>query len=316
MTPLLSVCVPVYNGAEFLGATLDSVLAQTFGDYELLISDNGSTDATPAICAAYEARDSRIRTVRFETNQGPLKNFNRLYEMAHGRYLKFTPHDDLFAPSYLEKCIAVLEADASVVACNTQVAIIDERGARIKLSDVKLDADMEEPSRRFYALLNNEKCFDLFSVIRKSALDRMPRPLLASYGHTDGVLLARLGMLGRIRHLPEALYYNRDYKERSGNKYKTYREYTYFLDTTTRGRIVFPRWRMGMEFFKSVRMFPLPTRERRRCYMLVARWYGWYWRSLAWNLLDAAGMVLKGEPFARHHTPLMAEKYDDGILEK
>jgi glycosyltransferase involved in cell wall biosynthesis len=300
-TPLLSVCVPVYNGANYLGTTLESVLAQTFDDYEILISDNGSTDATVAIAAAFAARDERIHIVRFEKNQGPLKNFNRLYELARGRYLKFTPHDDLFDPRYLEKCIAELEADPSVVACNSHVAIIDEKGVQVKLSEVRLDADLPQASSRFYALLNNEKCFDLFSVIRKDALDRMPQPLLAPYGHTDGVLLARLGMLGRIRHLPEALYFNRDYKERSGNKYKTYREYTYFLDPSRRGDIVFPRWRMGIEFFRTVGMFPLEVRERARCYLLVARWYGWYWQSLVWNLLDAAGMVLKGEASGRRH---------------
>jgi glycosyltransferase involved in cell wall biosynthesis len=289
----------VYNGAEFLGATLDSVLAQTFGDYEILISDNGSTDGTPAICEAYAARDARIHTVRFDVNQGPLKNFNRLYELARGRYLKFTPHDDLFDVTYLQKCIAVLERDQSVVACNTLVAMIDEHGTQTKLSDAKLDADMPEPSRRFYALLNNDKCFDLFSVIRKSALDRMPKPLLASYGHTDGVLLARLGMLGRIHHIPEPLYLNRDYKERSGNKYKTYREYTYFLDPAMRGRIVFPRWRMLIEFLRTPGMFPIETGERMRCYWLVCRWCGWYWQSLVWNLVDAAGMVIRGEAFTR-----------------
>jgi hypothetical protein len=179
------------------------------------------------------------------------------------------------------------------------VAIIDEHGTRIRMSDVKLDADMPEPSRRFYSLLGNEKCFDLFSVIRKSALDRMPQPLLASYGHTDGVLLARLGMLGRIHHIPEALYLNRDYKDRSGNKYKTYREYTYFLDPAMKGKVVFPRWRMGVEFFKTPLMFPIGSRERLRCYRAFACWIGWYWQSLAWNLLDAAGMVLKGEAFKR-----------------
>jgi glycosyltransferase involved in cell wall biosynthesis len=299
MTPLLSVCVPVYNGAEFLGETLDSVLGQTFGNYEILISDNGSTDATPEICARYAAQDPRIHTVRFETNQGPLKNFNRLYELARGEYIKFTPHDDLFDPTYLAKCIDVLETDPSVVACNTRVMIIDAEGRRVKMSDDKVDADLAEPSARFYSLLNNEKCFDLFSVIRMEALRKMPSPLLQSYAHTDGVLLARLGLLGRIRHLPEALYLNRDYKERSGNKYKTYREYTYFLDPSKKGTIVFPRWRMAKEFFASVGMFPMSPAERRRCYVLAARWCTWYWQSLAKNVFDAAAMVVRGEPFKK-----------------
>jgi glycosyltransferase involved in cell wall biosynthesis len=295
--PLITIAIPVYNGESYLSAAIECALGQTVQDFELVISDNGSVDRTREIAEAYARRDARICYTRFDVNQGPVKNFNRAFELAHGSYFKFSPHDDLYDPTYIERCIAWLEAHPDCVACNTPFAVIDEGGRMLKLSEVELHADQESVHERYYALLNNTKCYDFFSVIRKSALDLLPQPLLGAYAHADGVLLARLGMIGRIHHLPQALYFNRDHKDRSGNKYKTYREYTYFLDPAQRGRIVFPRWRMAREFFRTAGMFPMSTAERLRCYWLTARWCMWYWTSLAWNLADAAGMILRGEAF-------------------
>jgi len=289
-TPYVSVAIPVYNGENFVAEAIESVLGQTWSDLELVICDNGSTDRTEDICKTFAARDSRVRYYRNDTNIGIVKNFNRALALASpsSKYFKFAPHDDYYDPTFLEQCVAALDEDPTAVLCNARISIVNERRDVVKRNDVELKADMLEPHERFLALLNNSKCFDLFAVIRRSALAKMPAPLLPSYGNSDGVLLARLGLLGRFQYLDEYLYYNRDYKERSGNKYKSYREFTYFIDPAMKGRIIFPRWRMLLEFFRSIYLVPLDSYQRFCCFCHLARWIGWYWKSLAANILIGA----------------------------
>src|SRR5919112_5909956 len=102
--PRVTIGLPVYNGERFLEQALDGLLAQTFTDFELIISDNASTDRTPEICQAYAARDSRIRYVRQPENIGAGPNHNILVPMARGEYFKWASHDDLYDPDLVAKC--------------------------------------------------------------------------------------------------------------------------------------------------------------------------------------------------------------------
>src|SRR4051794_3298661 len=93
--PKLSIGLPVYNGENFLAHAVDSILAQDFRDFELIISDNASTDRTAEICRGYAESDPRVRYVRFETNQGGSRNFCYVFELARGEYFKWAAHDDV-----------------------------------------------------------------------------------------------------------------------------------------------------------------------------------------------------------------------------
>src|SRR5262245_57216615 len=93
--PRVSIGLPVYNGAKYLAEAIDSLLEQTFSDFELIISDNGSTDATPAICEEYAAKDGRIRFLRQEINRGLAWNWNCVLEESRGAYFKWAACDDL-----------------------------------------------------------------------------------------------------------------------------------------------------------------------------------------------------------------------------
>ena len=117
--PRVTIGMPVYNGAALVGAALESILAQTLTDFELIISDNASTDATAEVCRSYAAKDRRIRYYRNEKNLGAAPNFNRVVELATNGvpYFKWAAHDDVIAPTFLEKCARVLDAaPQSVVA--------------------------------------------------------------------------------------------------------------------------------------------------------------------------------------------------------
>jgi glycosyltransferase involved in cell wall biosynthesis len=127
-TPRVSLGMPVYNGEAYLEEALRSLLGQTFEDFELIISDNASTDRTRSICLDYAAHDRRIRFLRNEINVGFCRNQNRVIESSTGEYFLLTHHDDVRAPNYLERTVAVMDADPSIVVCYTKTRDIDERG--------------------------------------------------------------------------------------------------------------------------------------------------------------------------------------------
>lgn len=129
--PAVSVCIPSYLGAAHIAATIESVLAQTFADFELVVVDDDSADETAAIVGRYA--DPRIRFLRNPGKLGAEGNWNRCLELARGRWFKLLPQDDLLAPDCLERQVAVLETTRSVplALAFCARAIIDADGRRI-----------------------------------------------------------------------------------------------------------------------------------------------------------------------------------------
>ena len=116
-TPRLSIGLPVFNGADYLEEALRSILAQTFTDFELVISDNASTDGTEDICRAYAMKDRRVKYHRNPKNIGATQNWYRVFDLSCGEYFASAAHDDLYAADYMEKCISVLDRDPSIIVC-------------------------------------------------------------------------------------------------------------------------------------------------------------------------------------------------------
>lgn len=112
---LVSIGMPVYNGERYIVEALDSLLAQDYENFELIISDNASTDRTQGICLEYTSRDKRIRYYRNETNMGALWNFNRVFELSSGEYFMWASHDDLWRPHFISELVGLLEATPSAV---------------------------------------------------------------------------------------------------------------------------------------------------------------------------------------------------------
>src|SRR5687768_13669514 len=115
MTPKVSIGLPVYNGADFIQACVASLLAQDYGDFEIVISDNASTDRTEEICRDLVAKDNRVRYFRNETNLGACPNYNKVFHHARGEYFKWAAHDDECHPAMIRRCVEVLSASPSSV---------------------------------------------------------------------------------------------------------------------------------------------------------------------------------------------------------
>src|ERR1700753_4471781 len=143
-TPLLSIGLFLYNGGRFLEAALDSILNQTFTDFELIISDNCSTDRSEEICRKYAAQDDRIRYYRADRNMGAEWNLRNVYFKATGKYFKWAAHDDMIQPDFLRLCIDALEADDSVVVAHTYTRVIDEHGQFVENYDWPLNTESHD----------------------------------------------------------------------------------------------------------------------------------------------------------------------------
>lgn len=204
--PLVSVGLPVYNGERLLRLALESILTQDYKNFELIISDNASTDTTADICRQYMAKDSRIRYVRNDVNLGAAKNFNRVFELAAGKYFMWTAHDNMLDETYISKCIARLEQYPTAVLCFSDVAFVDENG-RYKYSNNNLETvGMSMPERVKNAILNSDAC-PIYGIVRPEALKRT-RLFTNTYG-SDTILLLELSLLGDFIKVSEQLYYFR-----------------------------------------------------------------------------------------------------------
>jgi glycosyltransferase involved in cell wall biosynthesis len=133
-TPLVSVLIPVFNGEPFLAECLESILAQDLGDYEVLISDDGSTDGSTAVIQRYAARDRRVRWWRNPRNLGIGGNFNACLKAARGEFLKFVLQDDkLLDPSALRRMVAAMESDASISLVGSASHLINAHSRLLKV---------------------------------------------------------------------------------------------------------------------------------------------------------------------------------------
>lgn len=128
--PLVSILMGVYNADKYLGEVIDSLLGQTWQDFEMIVVDDGSTDRSPAILEEYAKRDSRIRVLT-QTNQGVGRAVNRALELVKGKYIARADADDYSHPQRLEKQVAFMEAHPEVVALGTRVMLVDPIGIPI-----------------------------------------------------------------------------------------------------------------------------------------------------------------------------------------
>ncbi len=266
--PIVSIGLPVFNGEDYLEAALESLLTQTFTDFELIISDNASTDRTAAICEAYAAKDARIRYHRNDYNIGAAENFNRVFHLSRGKYFKWAAHDDLCAPTFLERCIEILEQDSSVVLCAPKTGRIDWAGnAQPTKQDEARHLDSWQAPDRFRAIvLHTFWSYELFGLIRSAAL-RKVRLQRSNYG-TDRVILAELSLHGRFMLIPETLFFRRFHLKQSTCIQSAKERQQWHSGDRKRSF-----WECGtVGFLQAIVQAPLTDAERIRCLGVVARY--------------------------------------------
>lgn len=290
--------MPVYNGARYLESAITSILAQTVADFELIISDNASTDRTQAICERFAAQDARIRYFRNDRNMGASWNYNRVYALSRAPYFKQAAHDDLCLPTFLERCLEVLDRDPTVVMAYPRTVLIDDVGNEIARFAETLDLREERPHQRFqhfhHVFGEWSICHPIFGVMRVEPVRE--REILPAYIASDMVLLAELSLHGRIHEVPEYLFHLRWHQGASTVANKPYSARATWFDPKLAGSVQIPltRYRWLFEYARmSARTKGLTAFERLRCYQQLPRWIYRNRSVLFRDLFDAGSVALR-----------------------
>jgi glycosyltransferase involved in cell wall biosynthesis len=236
--PLVSIGLPVYNGERFLERAVNSVVEQTHRNWELLISDNGSSDRTADIAREFAERDPRVRFRAFDENQGAVANFEVVFRETTGPFFMWLAFDDWVAPTYLETCLGHLAGSPQSVLAFAAMNVVDDTSEPFRYRFEPIDgSDSAKARRRFHSMLwgLQDPTSAVFGLARREALEKTG--LIRNSNEPDRILLGELSLLGRIHQDPERLFYhyapkghtNRDNwawlnpRNRKGRRFATFR---------------------------------------------------------------------------------------------
>jgi glycosyltransferase involved in cell wall biosynthesis len=198
--PRVTIGLPVYNGEKLLPRALEALLSQEFTDFELLISDNGSSDSTESICRKYSGKDSRINYYRYVRNAGIIRSLGRLAEMARGEYFVYAFHNDKFSPKYIDLCVRVLDKNPLIVLCYGGTQIIDDNGGVISDVTDKFKIDQDNVIERYASILSNLNLCNCFHGLMRTEVLQSELPF-ESCAAADVLLLSKLILKGKFHQI-------------------------------------------------------------------------------------------------------------------
>ena len=293
--PRLSLGLPVYNGEGYLAQSIEALLGQTYENFELIISDNASTDGTADICRRYAKQDPRIRYYRQERNIGCAPNHNFVIQQAAGELFKAASHDDLYARDLLRLCVDALDEHPQVVLAHSWSAVIDGSGLVTEIVDYPVNTAAAGAPERFRSMLFDGWGDDEGGVIRTDVLRRTP--LHGSYHFSDRTFTAEIALHGPFYMVPDWLYFRRHHAGQGGRR-PSVRARCVNLDPRRADRIRNPVARLYAEYIwgyvAAIRRAPLSPADRRECYRILARWVAGRAAPVAGRSLSRAGLTTGG----------------------
>ena len=279
--PLVSIGLPVYNGEKYLESALHSLVNQTYVNFELIICDNASTDATPDICLKYARSDPRVRYFRNETNIGGANNHNLSFKYAKGKYFRWVAHDDLLAPDLIEKCVRVLEKDPSIVLCCSDCMLIDEWSAPIE-TYACVSGSSPDIFERFVQLTGPHYCYEIYGLMRRELVHQTG--LHRNYPDADRTFLVHLGLLGQFHRIAEPLFRKRRHPGMSTRVFpEDYDRFAWFGKTYEK-RLAPPHLVQLFHLLAIITKAPVSIPIKLRCYAHMMNWIIYHRRSLVREL--------------------------------
>lgn len=300
MNPRVALGLPVYNGANFLRQSLEAIRAQTFTDFELVISDNASTDTTERICKELADVDPRVTYIRQPVNLGAAPNYNAVFHAApRSEYFAWVAHDDVPAPEFLGACVAALDEQPDAVLAFPLMTDIDGDGAEIGIAPSRPGLMSPDPAVRLADVINQRNRNDpVFGLMRTEVVQ--DTSLHGSFTGSDRTLMAEMALRGPFVEIDRPLFSIRQHDGRSvrigTNRWAAHVREAWF-DTSRAGKVVFPKWRRAKSYVDAVNDAPLTGAQRRAARRELITWLGdKNWKALAFDVVLAATDVAKRVP--------------------
>jgi glycosyltransferase involved in cell wall biosynthesis len=288
--PTVSIGVPAYNSERWIERTIQSLLSQTFTDFELIISDNCSDDNTYAICKALAQKDERIMLYTNKNNIGAAKNYNKTFKLARGKYFKWASSNDLCGATFLEKCVKVLDANPEVSLAIPKTQIIDSNDKIIKVCEENFHLSQPSAFERFEAFLdrvrlnNPEQGLIRASVLRKTHLQ-------AVYPNSDTILIAEIAARGKVYQIQDVLLSRRQ-SQSSATKLMSESEVANFY-SPNKSHIPNVTLRTFLALIGISTRISVPFMERLKFYCYAVRYLRWGRKNIAEELSAYFKRIIK-----------------------
>lgn len=270
-TPKVSLGLPIYNAEKYLDGCLRNILGQTFRDFELIISDNCSTDGTQAICQAAAAADPRVRYLRADANNGASWNFNRVLELARSDYFKWVAYDDLLSPDYLERAVHSLDTHPEIILAYGNTVIIDATGKEVENRPDGIAIVGRKPSQRLREYLFKVGYTNaIYGVMRTATLRRTSG--LEAYPGSDVVLLGELAVLGRFDEILPITFYRRIHPAASAPSNPSLNQLAAWWKPSHATNLILPKWQHLRGYSAAIRRSPWGALDKLRCFFVLLAW--------------------------------------------
>lgn len=288
--PRVSVGLPVYNGERFLSEAMESLLGQTFTDFELIISDNASTDGTAEICRHYAAIDERVSYHRNPVNIGGSRNSEVTMRLARGEFFRLAAYDDLCAPTHLERLVEYLDAHPDADLCHTSVIEIDADGKEIR-RQTALHGSGPSRAQRLRDLASHSHGAEMVYGLGRLSAFRAALPP-KSYSGSDNPFLAEMA-LRRPFHVIEEPLFMRRYHEANPHTDPRRQMAWHRPELLQSGRPSLPYWLEAGDYLQRIWRVAMPFGDRVRCHLVVADWMYRRRRQLAGDVVKAVAMLAR-----------------------
>lgn len=266
--PLVSIAMTVFNAGPFLTKSLESVLAQTYENFELIISDNASEDGSSEICQEFAKRDSRIKYSRNCSNIGPVRNGFKVIDSCSGDFIMPAADHDVYHPDFISRLLDMLQQDESVVLAYPRTLYIDENDHPLELLPDVIDSRGMDAYDRFCKVIWEFSWGNMaYGLFRRGAFREAwyPYPIIGC----DHVFIAKLSLFGSIAQIDETLFFRRRNRPVENTQECSNRQVAWFVGSNYESHI--PWTRMAYEHLKAITESELKDKEKELLYEQVRK---------------------------------------------
>ncbi len=273
--PILSIGMPAYNSEQDLEAAIDAILAQTFENFELIISDNGSTDRTQEICEAYCRQDKRVNYHRNSENIGASGNYNKVFELSRAKYFKWASSNDHCEPDFFERCIDALEQNPKAVLAYPKTRLYSGRlDNYFDYQESLSTVGMESPAERMAHVIDELRLNNIMNgIFLREVLAKTP--LMIPFFASDSCLMAEVALYGEFEEIDEYLFYRQMDQESSTSMQDT-ETMTEHYQPGSNKPMRFQNWKAYLFYLSAIMRSDLMASEKLKACKEIARRMVWH----------------------------------------